>query len=76
MYPFFIYIIDGRGSELSKHLFSKKMVFTSKHNMEMKKSEKLLKKKKKNFSWIFFDMTSSNKGRVQDFPNTYFQQFF
>ena len=41
----------------------KKMVFSSKHNMEMTKNEKLLKKTKKKFSGIFFDMTSSKKGR-------------
>ena len=34
-----------------------------KHNMEMTKSEKLLKKTKKKFLWIFFDMTPSKKGR-------------
>ena len=45
------------------HLFSKKMVFSSKHNMEITKSEKLLKKTKKKFSEIFFDMTSSKKER-------------
>ena len=38
-----------------------------KHNMEMTKSEKLLKKTKKNFLWIFFDMTSSKKGRGLEF---------
>ena len=39
------------------------MVFTSKHNMEMTKSEKLLKKTKQNFFGIFSDMTSSKKER-------------
>ena len=40
------------------------MVFTSKHNMKMKKSEKLLKKKKRNKKFAdFFDMTSSKKVR-------------
>ena len=40
------------------------MIFTSKHNMEMAKSEKLLKKKtKKKFWGIFFDMISSEKER-------------
>ena len=39
------------------------MVFTSKHNMEMTKSEKLLKKNEiKNFV-VFFDVTSTKKGR-------------
>ena len=39
------------------------MVFTSKHNMEMTKSEKLLKKNENKISGIFFDMISSKKGR-------------
>ena len=40
------------------------MVFTSKHNMKMIKSEKLLKKKKRNKKFAdFFDMTSSKKVR-------------
>ena len=39
------------------------MAFKSKHNMEMTKSEKLLKKPKKNFSGNIFDMTLSKKGR-------------
>ena len=44
----------GRGSELFQHLFSKKMVFTSKQNIEMTKSEKLLtKNEKKNFRNFF-----------------------
>ena len=44
--------------------YGNNMVFTSKHNMEMTKSEKLLKKKtrKKNFG-IFSNMTSFKKGR-------------
>ena len=54
----------GRGSELSQHLFSKQMVFTNKRNMEMTKSEILLKKTENKFSGIFFDITSSTKGRV------------
>ena len=37
------------------------MVFTSKHKMEMTKSEKLFKKTKNKFSRIFFDMTLSKK---------------
>ena len=41
----------------------KKIFFTSKHNMKMANSEKLLKKPKKIFSGILFDMTSSKKGR-------------
>ena len=44
----------GRGLEISQHLSSKKMVFTSKHNMKMTKSEKLLKKMKKKFFGDFF----------------------
>ena len=47
--------------------------------MEMTKSEKLLKKKKKmkkKIGGIFFDMASAKKGRgFQGFPNTCFQQF-
>ena len=50
------------------------MVFTSKHNMEMTTSEKLLKKRKKNWGGIFSDMTSSKKGRGSELY--YFQQFF
>ena len=51
------------------------MVFTSNHNMKMIKSEKLLKKKKRNKKFAdFFDMTSSKKVRVQSFANTYFQK--
>ena len=37
------------------------MELTSKHKMEMRKSEKLLKKTKKKFSGTFFDMMSSKK---------------
>ena len=51
----------GCGSELSWHLFSKKMVFTSKHNMEMTKSEKKKTEKKKEFV-DFFDTMSLEKG--------------
>ena len=48
--------------------FQKKMVFTSKHNMEMTKSEKIIEKKtKKKISGIFFDMMSSKKGRGSGF---------
>ena len=72
-----MYIIDGRGSELSLLLFSKKTVFTSKHNMETTKSEKLLKKTKKKKLGGFFSISRHpRKGVVQGFPDTYFQKFF
>ena len=37
------------------------MELTSKHNMKMRKSEKILKKTKNKFSGTFFDMMSSKK---------------
>ena len=55
---------ERRGSELSLHLFSEKMIFTSKQNIEMRKREKVLKKTTTTkFSGIFFYITSSMKGR-------------
>ena len=58
--PFLIYIIDGISVHYGCTLL---MVFTSKHNMEMTKSEKLLKKNGKKIFGFFFDLTSSKKGR-------------
>ena len=53
------------------------MVFTSKHNMEYPKSEKLLKKKEINFFfWYFLIWRNSRKGMVQNISNVHFQQFF
>ena len=37
------------------------MELTSKHNMKMRKSGKILKKTKNKFSGTFFDMMSSKK---------------
>ena len=37
---------------------------------------KIIEKNEKAISGIFFDMTSSKKGRGSGFPNTYSQQFF
>ena len=54
----------------------KKDGFTSKHNMEMAKSENFLKKTKKKFLRIFFNITSSKEKRGSGFLNTYFQQSF
>ena len=44
--------------------------------MEMTKSEKLLKKRKKNFRGFFSIWRHPRKGVVQGFPNTYFNNFF
>ena len=57
--------------------YGNNMVFTSKHNMEMTKSEKLLKKKREKKILEFFPIWRHlRKGVVQGFPNTHFQQFF
>ena len=71
--PFLIYIIDGISVHYGCTLL---MVFTSKHNMEITKSEKLLKKAKKKISGFFSIWCHPRKGVVQGFSNTYFQQFF
>ena len=52
------------------------MVFTSKHNKEMTKSEKLFKKDEKNIFWLFPIWRHPRKGVVQGIRNTYFQEFF
>ena len=49
------------------------MVFTSKHNIAITKSEKSLKKKIPGFFSIW---PHPRKGVVQGFPNCYFQQIF
>ena len=55
--------------------FLKKIVFTSKHNMEMTKSEKLSSKtKKKNLGGFFLIWRHPRKGMVRSSPNTYFQK--
>ena len=50
------------------------MVFTSKPNIEITKSEILLKKRDKNFCGFFSIWRHPRKGMVQCFPNTYFQK--